>query len=65
MEAARRLLDHDCVGYGNLKKTVAYLEDQGALPLVDAGRPPARLPGDLGLEPRPAHDYDELLEVKR
>jgi uncharacterized protein YjiS (DUF1127 family) len=65
IEAARRLLDHDCVSYGNLKKAVAYLEDQGTLPLVDAERPPGRLPGDLGLEPRSADYYDELLEVKR
>ena len=65
IEAARRLLDHDCVSYGNLKKAVAYLEDQGTLPLVEAERPPGRLPGDLGLEPRSADYYDELLEVKR
>ena len=29
MAAAERLLRHGCVNYGNLKKAVAYLEDQG------------------------------------
>jgi len=65
LQAAQRLLDHDCVGYGNLKKAVAYLEDLGTFPVPSDSASPDRLPGDLGLEARPAHYYDALLEVKR
>lgn len=67
MEAARRLLDHDCVGYGNLKKAVAYLEDRGSFPhpVAPTAPSPGGLPEDLGLESRSADYYDRLLGVNR
>lgn len=66
LEAAQRLLRHGCVNYGNLKKAVAFLEDQGPTEAV-AGvtASPPGLPGDLGLEPRSADYYDQVLEVKK
>ncbi len=65
LKAARRLLDHRCVGYGMLKKTVAYLEDLAAPAEAAARVSPGELPGDLGLEPRSVEYYDQVMEVTR
>jgi transposase len=65
-EAIRRLLEHRCVSYRNLKKTVRYLASQQALEeaVQTTLGLKTELPRDLGLEVRQANYYDELLEVK-
>jgi hypothetical protein len=65
-EAIERILEHRCVSYRNLKKTVRYLASQQALDdaletIIDRE---AELPQDMGLEMRKATYYDELLEVE-
>jgi len=64
--AIERILEHRCVSYRNLKKTVRYLASQQAL--EDAVRTTidleAELPKDIGLELRQATYYDQLLEVE-
>ncbi len=65
-EAIRRILEHHCVSYRNLKKTVRYLASQQAF--KEAVRTTidleTQLPQDIGLEVRQATYYDELLEVE-
>jgi hypothetical protein len=65
-EGIERILQHHCVSYRNLKKTVRYLASQRALDeaLETTIDLQAQLPEDLGLEARQANYYDELLEVK-
>ncbi len=65
-EAIGRIVQHRCVSYRNLKKTVRYLASQQALEeavqtTLDLK---TELPRDLGLEVRQATYYDELLEVE-
>jgi transposase len=65
-EAARRVLRHGCVSYGNLKKTVRYLESVNHLSeAAEQRRQRAlELPEDLGVEIRSADYYDQAaLEV--
>ena len=65
-KAVGRILEHHCVSYGNLKKTVRYLASHETL--KEAFRTnvdlQAELPADLGLEVRQSNYYDELLEVE-
>jgi uncharacterized protein YutE (UPF0331/DUF86 family) len=65
-EGIERILQHHCVSYRNLKKTVRYLASQRALDeaLETTIDLQAQLPEDLGLGARQANYYDELLEVK-
>jgi len=62
--AAQRLLQHRCVSYGNLKKTVEYLASQEQL--EELGRQTRRLesslPQDLGVQLRPAGYYDQVYQ---
>jgi transposase len=64
--AIERILEHRCVSYQNLKKTVRYLASQQAL--EDALRTTidleTQLPEDIGLEVRQTTYYDQLLEVE-
>lgn len=59
-EAALRILHHQCVSYGNLKKTVLYVESCQELDQVRRSTRELKLalPTDLGLETRPAGYYD-------
>jgi transposase len=65
-EAIARILEHGCVSYRNLKKTVRYLESQEAVKEAFQARVDlkAQLPPDIGLKTRQNSYYDELLEVK-
>jgi len=65
-EAIQRILEHRCVSYRNLKKTVRYLASQKALEeairtTIDLE---TQLPPDIGLEVRQTTYYDELLEME-
>ena len=64
--AVRRLVEHGCVSYKNLKATARYLESHEAL--CQAVHNPvdwaAQLPPDLGLEVRSGAYYDCFLEVE-
>ena len=64
--AVRRILEHRCVSYRNLKKTVRYLASQQALQeaLRTTLDRETELPRDIGLEVRQTTYYDELLEVE-
>jgi transposase len=64
--AVQRILEHHCVSYGNLKKTVHYLASQETLKEAFQANVDlqAELPADLGLEVRQSNYYDELLEVE-
>jgi hypothetical protein len=64
--AIARILEHRCVSYRNLKKTVRFLASQQVLDeaiqtTIDLE---TQLPKDIGLEVRHANYYDELLEVE-
>ena len=65
-QAVARILEHRCVSYRNLKKTVRYLASQQTRKeAFQTGLDlPAELPPDLGLETRRSSYYDELLEVE-
>jgi hypothetical protein len=63
VQAAQRLVSHGCLSYGNLKKTLTYLDEQGIGPTP----PPfaaesLRLPEDLGLANRSSLYYDQVLD---
>jgi transposase len=65
-QAVRRLIEHGCVSYKNLRVTARYLESRQTLSKtfnshVDRD---AQLPPDLGLEARPSDYYDCFLEVE-
>jgi hypothetical protein len=64
-QAVGRILEHGCVSYRNLKKTVRYLASQPNFPeaLRSPIALPAELPQDIGLEARQSTYYDALLEV--
>ena len=64
-EAIKRILEHHCVSYRNLKKTVRYLASEQDVKetirtTIDLA---TQLPQDIGLEVRKATYYDELLEA--
>jgi hypothetical protein len=65
-QAVGRILEHGCVSYRNLKKTVRYLGSQQTV--KEAFRASvdlkAQLPPDIGLKARQNSYYDELLEVE-
>lgn len=65
-QAIRRVVEHGCVSYGNLKATARYLESQKTLSqaLRTTVNLEAELPADLGLETRQSDYYDRLLEVE-
>jgi transposase len=65
-EAIQRILEHRCVSYRNLKKTVRYLRSQQTVQEAfrASGDLKAQLPPDIGLKTRQNSYYDELLEVK-
>jgi transposase len=65
-EAIERILEHGCVSYRNLKKTVRYLRSQQTVQEAfrASGDLKAQLPPDIGLKVRQNSYYDELLEVK-
>lgn len=64
-QAVTRLLEHDCASYGNLKKTVAYLESCAQLQKVGQHNQQLvrDLPEDLGVEGRSTAYYDQVWEV--
>ena len=64
-QAVRRLLEHNCVGYTNLKKTVTYLESCAQLQeLSQQNHQLVRdLPEDLGVQARATAYYDQVWEV--
>jgi len=64
--AIGRILEHRCVSYRNLKKTVRYLASQQALDeaVQTTLGLETELPRDIGLEVRQTNYYDELLEVE-
>lgn len=66
-QAVQRIVEHRCVSYRNLKKTVRYLASQQALDeaIQTTLDLETQLPEDMGLEVRQTNYYDELLEVER
>jgi hypothetical protein len=65
-EAIERILEHRCVSYRNLKKTVRFLASQQVLDeaIQTTMDLETQLPKDMELEVRQANYYDQLLEVE-